>query len=649
MKNMSIKFKIAVSIAVVIVLFQFVTFHFLGQNAKKSSYENFDQSVQEVLQQVDRSMTIFFNDVKNNTRMMSEHPLMDKIDSTLISYIGVSGEVTVDPLKEGGKNAQFYELFRYVMEYHPSYIELYIGTEYGGFISGKITSMPGGYDPTKRPWYSDAFANPDKSSITDAYLSSTGGACITVTRKLANGLGAVGIDLSLDELTKLVNEISFGETGYMILVQGDGTVIANPRDSEMNFKKITETGCEGLAALQSVDAGSHTFDMNGVSMTAKVVTMPSLGWKMIGVMETREVLSSYYDVVRTMRAVGSVMGVIMIGIFILLSFYMFNSISNPIKGIVGRLEGGAQQVFSASSQVAGSSTLMAEGSSSQASRLEETSSALEEMTAMTRDTAEHASAANEAMAQTMNSVHSGVNAVERMNETISQIQNSSDETAKIIKIIDEIAFQTNLLALNAAVEAARAGEAGKGFAVVAEEVRSLAQRSSEAAKSTAQMLEDSRAASNHGVAVAEEVSGALVNIREASERVEKLVDQITEASREQALGIDQISTSVAEMDRIVQQNASNAEDSARASGELADQAREFSSIVTELIHIAHGRKEGLIPSGMSVGICRKSRDSSVRKCSGDEKSSLRNRSIGIDIPRQVQIVPAFLILCFLRL
>lgn len=272
----------------------------------------------------------------------------------------------------------------------------------------------------------------------------------------------------------------------------------------------------------------------------------------------------------------------------IIAFFITTGITGAITKVIDSLGSGASQIASASTQVASASQQLAEGASEQASSLEETSSSLEEMASMTRQNADNAKQANIFMVESADMVKVGQESMSRLTNAIDNIKKSSDETAKIVKTIDEIAFQTNLLALNAAVEAARAGEAGKGFAVVAEEVRNLAQRSAEAAKNTARLIEGSQKNSEQGVQVAAETSQALNKITESSKKVAGLVLEISAASDEQSQGIEQVNNAVAQMDKVVQTNASNAEESASASEELSAQARELKDVVNILVVMVKG-------------------------------------------------------------
>ncbi len=275
-------------------------------------------------------------------------------------------------------------------------------------------------------------------------------------------------------------------------------------------------------------------------------------------------------------------------------------IVKPISGLIDGLTAASNQATSASQQIATTSQTMAQCATEQAASLQDASSSLEQISAMTRRNSDTAQQAQRLANEAQGSTARGTEAVKKMSDAITEIASSASETAKIVKVIDEIAFQTNLLALNAAVEAARAGEAGKGFAVVAEEVRNLAMRSAEAAKNTAALIAESVNRSQNGTSIVGDVEKVLVDIRSNSDRVTSLIAEIASGSTEQAVGIEQVNKSVSSMDKVTQQNAANAEESAAASEELAAQAEQLRLTVNHLSTLTSGTKSRSTSSSIAI-------------------------------------------------
>lgn len=337
---------------------------------------------------------------------------------------------------------------------------------------------------------------------------------------------------------------------------------------------VDETGTlTGAAAAGKLDKrgkvskfqGEYASIVKGINNTLDAVVEP--------VQETSQVMSRIAKKDMTARVQGNYQGEL-------------KQLKENINLAAAKLEEAMQQVrdavnqvSSASDQVASGSQQLAEGANEQASTLEETSSTLEEMSSMVQQTSDNANQANKLSGEASQAAMEGEESMKRMQTAINDIKSSSDETSKIVKTIDDIAFQTNLLALNAAVEAARAGDAGQGFAVVAEEVRNLAQRSAEAAKNTSEMIQESIENAESGVEITTAMAEKLENIKGGVNKVNELVGEIDAATKEQAEGIEQVNTSVAQMNNVTQQNASNSEESASAAEELNSQAEELSGMV----------------------------------------------------------------------
>ena len=256
-----------------------------------------------------------------------------------------------------------------------------------------------------------------------------------------------------------------------------------------------------------------------------------------------------------------------------------NKLCESFASFIREMKGAAREVSNASSEISTSTTDLSQRTEEQAASLEETSASMEQISATVRKNAENAREANQAAINTREVAGRGGEVVEKAVEAMTLIDESSRKVSDIIGVIDEIARQTNLLALNAAVEAARAGDAGRGFAVVASEVRSLAQRSSQAAKDIKDLITNSNSQVQEGVALVSKAGTALTEIMESIKNVAEIVSEITNASAEQATGIEQIDKALNQMDEVTQQNSALVEENAATAKTLDQQAQNMNERV----------------------------------------------------------------------
>ncbi|MFG0253213.1 MAG: methyl-accepting chemotaxis protein [Phycisphaerales bacterium JB038] len=427
-------------------------------------------------------------------------------------------------------------------------------------------------------------------------------------------IGVLYVGVPQESVTALRNRImdlQVGQTGYVYVLDSaghyviskdgkrDGELIWEARDADGNlFIQDIVQKAVGLSAGEIAEASYPWKNQGDAEARVKVVrVMYFEPWDWV--IGAGSYIDEFYAAERQVAAVGRrgnlrLLGVssVAVGLACLVWFVVARSLAARIMRIVAQLREGSTQVASASEQVSSSSQMLAQGSTEQASSLEEITSSMEEMASQTKQNSASAAEARTLAESAQGSADRGSEAMERMSAAIADIKTSSDETAKIVTTIDEIAFQTNLLALNAAVEAARAGEAGKGFAVVAEEVRNLAQRSAEAARSTAEMIEGSVKNADNGVAISKDVGEALGEIVTGNRKVGELVSEISAASDEQTQGIAQISAAVGQLDQVTQSSAATAEESASSAEELSAQASEMDRLVRELRQVIGGATTG---------------------------------------------------------
>jgi methyl-accepting chemotaxis protein len=380
-----------------------------------------------------------------------------------------------------------------------------------------------------------------------------------------------------------VDPIKVGETGYAYIYDHLGMVIAHPDNSVILNLNMNDLDFY-QDMLAAGDSGMIEYVWKEQEKLVSFNKTKTMGWTVGVGAVSAELLAPVKSL--GMVNLSVVVAVLIVATVIIL--LVVQSMVKPINRIVIGLNEATQQVSSGAGQVSSSSQQLAEGASEQAASIEETSSSLEEMSSMTKQNADNANQAKGMMAEAGQIVQKVNTQMTDMVTAINEITKTSEDTGKIIKTIDEIAFQTNLLALNAAVEAARAGEAGAGFAVVADEVRNLAMRAADAAKNTSVLIENTIQAVKRGNELTHNTRVAFKENMEISSKVGELVQEIAAASNEQAQGIEQVNGAVVEMDKVVQQVAATAEESAGTSEEMSAQSQQMSSVVNELVQLVGG-------------------------------------------------------------
>lgn len=403
---------------------------------------------------------------------------------------------------------------------------------------------------------------------------------LKIDRKDEIGVMAASMDKLANDLQNVVIEtmkkISVGNLNVDIIPHDDKDEIS-PALLE-TVKSISGLVQETAGLTQSALAGnlsirgnaelfqgSYKDIINGINATLDAVIVP--------IQHASQVLEKVAAQDLTVRMTGDLHGDFAI---------IKESLNKALENLDESLEQisvGADQVTSGTEQISIGNQGIAQGAATQASSLQEISSSMQEMASITKQNASNANEAKSLSDMTLASAGRGVESMNVLSKAIDEMKESSDNTSKIIKSIDDIAFQTNLLALNAAVEAARAGEAGKGFAVVAEEVRNLAMRSAEAAKSTAEMIQDSVKNANQGVVLNQQVLENLNEIQKQIVKMNEVISEIAAASDQQNEGIEQVTTALEQMNLVTQQNAANSEESASTAEELSSQTEEMRSMV----------------------------------------------------------------------
>jgi len=535
-----------------------------------------------------------------SNRLVAEAP------GKLTSYAATTAPTMPNAARYSPVERGISELFGYSAAATPHISQIELGLADGGYLIVPIYEKPAGYDPRERPWYDTALKAPGTTSKTEARQATDGKIVISLLDRLSDASGKVygvgSLSITLDDISKVVGSVKIGEKGYVVLVQDDGTVLAEPKRPEAIFKNVKDIKDAGYAAAFAAGERGASVSVGGIRYESVGMHYKDLGMTALGFIDQSDISARIYPMLDSLAIVALIGLLLAAGVGVSLA----NSFSRPIvrasevadliargdlscdvsgrylerkdetgvltrafknmienlNGIVVSVMSSANSVSKGAAEISGTAQSLSQGATEQASAAEEVSSSVEQMGSTIKQNADNAIAA-EGIAR-----RSAVDA-ETGGASVLEMVTAMKDIAGRIGIIEEIARQTNLLALNAAIEAARAGEAGKGFAVVASEVRKLAERSQAASKEIAEL-------SGRSVAVAEKAGQLIQMVVPDIQHTAEVVQEIMSASREQSTGVDQIGRAVAQLDTVIQQNASASEELASMAEEMNGQAEQLS-------------------------------------------------------------------------
>lgn len=584
---MNIRSKLTLSFATTVILpLVVIAIISITMTISRSS-TGFIERTQAELRQVDNGFQLFFQQLKSNVIYLANHPFVQNLPKATHNYIGASHMMS--PADDTPAENELYQLYYDFGQSHADLLYIYTGTEQGGFVQYPIEEL-GDYDPRQRPWYQQALASPDQAIVTEAYQDVVGKPVVTAAITINNGqgslLGVQGVDVTLSTLTDILSNTKLGESGYLILIDEFGTVLADPKTPKNNFKNIKDLNSPLFKSLHSQPNNNHFKTKHlGKDMNVASYYSPSLKWRFIGVIDSEEILAPAYRMSMTIIVIA----LLMVALFVALGIWLANRIVQPINHVAMGLQDIAKgegdltkrldvigkdevselaQLFnqfldsiqklvvdikkcaSTLHNTANHSSIQISDikatSHQQESSLENANSQVEQMAAtvhqISNDCQESSTAilnteavslkGNSLIAMTVDEVTTLNKSLSDSSSSMQSLEQESDNITQILDVIRSIAEQTNLLALNAAIEAARAGEQGRGFAVVADEVRTLAQRSRGAT---------------------EEIDSVLMNLLEQTRVVSVQLGTSVEQSTQTINKIEQASDSFNEISTLVSQ------------------------------------------------------------------------------------------------
>lgn len=342
-KSLSIRNKIVLLFAISTVCLMIGMVSVVGYSIKTESVATYQENALKQLEDIKNSIDIFFDETLNMVDFLTSNETVRSADDSIHSHKDLTEAVRIDAISKSSKEMELVTLFKNVIAAYPDYVEVYLGTKWGGYASCFDGEMAGGYDPRKRGWYKTATAANGKAIITDAFSSTVGDVVVCLSKSVYSEnndfIGNIGVEVTLNTLTDLISKIKIGKNGYVILVQNDGTILANPVNPEFNFKNVNEIENAGLAEVVNENLTQSSFKYNGINWNADVLSLDNTKWKLIALSSVKEIYQQYNSIIRIILILSLVLLLIFGSIFSSFAVKMLTPIAS-ILSLLGKVSNG---------------------------------------------------------------------------------------------------------------------------------------------------------------------------------------------------------------------------------------------------------------------------------------------------------------------
>ena len=309
-KTASITARLLLAITITIISIVAVICAVVGFQLYKKNIAQFDEFTAQQFSNIEKSITLFIQNGKNAVSMLAENLAVKNADETLYSYIDQSRELSHNEKREQDIISEF----SIIKANYIDFKEIYMGTKWGGFIGVKDEQIPKGFDPRERDWYKNAISSNGKPVITEAYTSADGNLTFTIVKSVKNNagevIGVIGIDINLTDLTSFISSTRIGDSGYCMLIQNDGLILADPKHADYNLKMLSETGVPAFNEIDKMKESSAFIMLDGKRWKVSVFSLTELEWKVALLIEQDEILSLFYTLLKNMILIGLFMFVL---------------------------------------------------------------------------------------------------------------------------------------------------------------------------------------------------------------------------------------------------------------------------------------------------------------------------------------------------